>query len=211
MGPRGGGTFVEVKGFLSVANFPSRCRIATWRCQFGIFFTQGSATPAQCDGGIVLCPSPRVPESKFQFVYVTGTFNNSGVVTKEVWPSYDKDTLLFSYFGIHFITPISGTVDFSPKVEIILLNAQEITSFYCRFIAYGPGWDQNALDRLPNTINIVDNFDGQMKNVTYKIPNDDPASLVRTSRILCGIPDSKLILSTSANFAQVTPPPHDLI
>lgn len=37
--------------------------------------------------------------SQDQFLYVTGSFNNSGVITKEVWPSYDMEVLIYKFFG----------------------------------------------------------------------------------------------------------------
>lgn len=105
--------------------------------------------------------------------------------------------------GIHFLTPISGVIQFNPTVQIQLLNAKEVTSFYCRYIPYAPGWDQNALNGLPSHLSLVNTLNGVKQNVTYQIPDDSPASLVRASRILCGIPDGKLLLANGFDAAQL--------
>lgn len=95
----GGGTNVAIRGFFYLQGWNQRCKIAKWKCQYGMSFTVGSATAQQCDAGTVICPSPPVSAAQDQFLYVTGEFNNSGVVTTETWPSYNRNPLIFKYFG----------------------------------------------------------------------------------------------------------------
>ena len=58
---------------------------------------------------------------------------------RTVYPMLTLRSADETMIGIHFLTPISGVIEFNPNVQIQMLNAKAITSFKCRYIPYQPG------------------------------------------------------------------------
>jgi len=113
-----------------------------------------------------------------------------------------------AHIWIHILSPgLIHDVIHGPRGSCCLETQKDATPLvqYPKILNSEPQrrWDSNTINALPGQISLVNDFSGVIRNVTYKIPADQDASLVRASRILCGVPDESLKLAEGFDAAQL--------